>query len=461
MVSQNIAVIDIGKTNVKLALVDAKTLEEVCVITQPNTVLSGPLWPHFDVDSHWKFLRDGLKNFHATHGVSAISITTHGACCALLDGHGNLAAPILDYEHSGPDEFTDAYDKIRPPFSETGSPRLPMGLNLGAQLYWMFKTDPQLKARTTQIVTYPQFWGHLLTGVAATDVTSLGCHTDLWNPYKCVPSSLVSSLEIEDKIAPTLKPFDVLGPIRHELATELGLHSNTPVYCGIHDSNASLLPKLKANKPPFSVVSTGTWVIAMSIGGKSVTLDPAKDTLVNVNAFGEPVPSARFMGGREFDLLLAGQIVEPTDDDIFKTLTSGTMLLPAVVSENGPFQGRAHRWVGDEPKFGSGERAACVGFYLALATAYCLEQTGHLGNLHVEGPFSRNQTFLNMLSAAMDSPVLATESATGTSQGAALLTGIYQNPANDPPVRQFSGRKDFAAYAKLWRETVKGAQQGR
>ena len=30
--------------------------------------------------------------------------------------------------------------QVRPPFAETGTPRLPVGLNLGAQLFWQQKT---------------------------------------------------------------------------------------------------------------------------------------------------------------------------------------------------------------------------------------------------------------------------------------------------------------------------------
>lgn len=30
---------------------------------------------------------------------------------------------------------------------------------------------------------YPQYWALRLTGIAANEVTSLGCHTDLWNPW--------------------------------------------------------------------------------------------------------------------------------------------------------------------------------------------------------------------------------------------------------------------------------------
>ena len=155
MTKKYVAVIDIGKTNAKLTLVDLDDLSETAVVTRQNKVLPGPPWPHFDVDGHWEFLLRALRNFHAEHGIDAISITTHGACVALLNEMGNLAAPILDYEYTGPDDVADEYDMIRPPFSETGSPKLPMGLNVGAQLFWQFHKDAGLKDRVASIVTYP------------------------------------------------------------------------------------------------------------------------------------------------------------------------------------------------------------------------------------------------------------------------------------------------------------------
>ena len=83
-----------------------------------------------------------------------------------------------------------AYDAARPAFDETGSPRLPLGLNLGAQLYWQFQTFAQAKAASA-ILPYPQYWAFRLCGVAATEATSLGAHTDLWNPRLRDLSSLV------------------------------------------------------------------------------------------------------------------------------------------------------------------------------------------------------------------------------------------------------------------------------
>ncbi len=457
MTSRHIAVIDIGKTNAKLALVRQSDLSEVAVVKRPNTVLPGPPYPHFDVEGHWDFILNGLTQFQSEHGVDAITVTTHGAAGALIAKDGSLAAPILDYEHAIPDACAAAYDAVRPPFSVTGSPRLSMGLNLGAQFHWQFATNPDLKDRVTQVVTYPQFWAHRLTGVFATDVTSLGCHTDLWNPYEARFSSLVETLGIEDRIAPPRRPEDVLGLITAEIARRTGLPSATPVHCGIHDSNASLLPHLAAREPPFSVVSTGTWVIAMAVGGAPVTLDPARDTLINVNALGKAVPSARFMGGREHDLLLGGSPAEVNNEDMQHVLSRSSMLLPSVVPETGPFSGREARWLGGEPPLGSGQRSAAVGFYLALVTARCLELIGHEGPVIVEGPFAGNAAYLTMLGVASSSPVVPTESATGTSQGAALLasSGDFQ-PRQMPalPMPDEQVRDACSSYAREWNDLL-------
>ncbi|MCT8158702.1 FGGY-family carbohydrate kinase [Pseudoruegeria sp. SHC-113] len=448
----NVAVIDIGKTNAKLALVRRSDLAEIAVLKRPNTVLQGAPYPHFDVDGHWEFILAGLAAFQADHGVSAISITTHGACAALLAADGRLAAPILDYEHTVPDDLAKEYDAIRPNFAETGSPRLGMGLNIGAQLFWQFAQDQSLKSRVVQIVTYPQYWGHRLTGVAATDVTSLGCHTDLWAPREGGFSSLVARLGLEGKIAPPRKPSDVLGPILPAIAARTGLSPETPVLCGIHDSNASLLPHVLRQDAPFGVVSTGTWVIAMAMGGTQLPLDASRDMLINVNAFGDPVPSARFMGGREHDLALQGHRVAADDATIARVLNSGVMLLPALAPESGIFRGHTARWIGEEPAIGTPERTAAVGLYLALVTARCLQGIGQEGPVIVEGPFGRNRAFLQMLSALRPGPVFTSTGQTGTSEGAALLwgQGVPEQALEPAPTPAPEHEDAFRPYAKAW-----------
>lgn len=447
-----IAVIDIGKTNAKLVLVDGESLAEIAVVTRPNRPLPGPPWPHVDLDAHWDFFLTHLAAFHRQHGVDAISVTTHGAAAVLLNGRGQVAVPMLDYEHAGPDALRHRYDALRPDFDETGSPRLPAGLNLGAQLFWLLETHPDLAARLAHIVTYPQYWGWRLTGELASDVTSLGCHTDLWDPWNGRFSSLAERLGLAGKVAPARRSNDVLGTLRADIGVRTGLPVSTPVAVGIHDSNASLYPHVLGRRTPFAVVSTGTWVVAMAMGGAAPLLDPGRDVLVNVNALGQAVPSARFMGGREYEIIRAGSSARPGEADREAALADGVTLLPAVEPGSGPFHGREMSWV-RAPR-SEAQRLVALSWYLALMTRTCLQLVGARGPAIIEGPFARNSDFLDMLAALCPGGVETAESATGTSAGAALLC-VAGAPAPATRAHPAPGHAAaLRAYAAAWQAAV-------
>jgi sugar (pentulose or hexulose) kinase len=448
---RHVAVIDIGKTNAKVAVADMAGFAEVAVRTMPNAVLPGDPYPHYDIEALWAFILDALGALGREYPIDAITVTTHGATCALLDGQGALALPVLDYEHDGPDSLAAEYDAIRPPFAETGSPRLPLGLNLGAQLFWQARRFPDAFARAAAILMYPQYWAFRLTGVAANEITSLGCHTDLWNPAAAGYSSLVDRLGWRARFAPLRRASDRLGPILPEIAARTGLRPDTAVHCGIHDSNASLLPHLLARRPPFSVVSTGTWVVAMAIGGAAANLTPERDALINVSALGQPVPSARFMGGREHALLTQGLEGGPDADDIAVVLERGIRLLPSVQAGSGPFPNRKAEWRGGEGA-SPGQRLAAISFYLAMMTATCLELIGADGLTLTEGPFARNSLYIRMLAAATGRGVAAdTGSGIGTSMGAALLASQVSPPirGGESVITETDPR--WTAYARQWR----------
>ena len=144
----HVLVIDIGKTNAKLALVDTGALAEIEVLTQPNRVAPRPALSarrrRGALDLH---PRRRARRCTRRHRVDAVVVTTHGATAALLDADGGLALPVLDYEHDGPDEPRRRLRRgAAADFAETGSPRLPLGLNLGAQLFWQFRAFPEAAA---------------------------------------------------------------------------------------------------------------------------------------------------------------------------------------------------------------------------------------------------------------------------------------------------------------------------
>ncbi|KAF0114570.1 MAG: carbohydrate kinase FGGY [Rhodobacteraceae bacterium] len=451
---RRIAVLDIGKTNAKVLVVNLATGAEEVLARTPNAVQRDGIYPHHDIEALWQFAMSGLR-LAAARGVDAVSITTHGAASVLVDAKGGLALPMLDYEHDGPDAMAAEYEAVRPLFAETGSPRLPVGLNVGAQLFWLARTHPAEFAEARHVLMLAQYWSFRLSGVAASEATSLGCHTDLWNPWEGRFSSLVSRMGWEGVFPPVRKAADVLGPVLPEVAAATGLPMGTPVLCGIHDSNASLVPHLA--EAPCGVLSTGTWMIVMALGGRPVELDAARDVLVNVNALGQPVPTARFMGGREMDEIMGGRIVDPSSDDLRAVLERRIMAMPSLHPETGPFPGKRFGWVGGEPE--GGARMAAASFYAALMGAECLSLVGAEGPVIVEGAFGGNRAFLRMLATATGRVVRGTGQGAGTGLGAALLAGPLQ--AKGPGAVEVQPESDavWTGYVAAWRAAVRSWNQ--
>lgn len=449
---RHIAVIDIGKTNAKVVLIDSGTRQQVAVRSTPNVVRRDGVYPHADVEMLWAFILDSLRALGAAHGVDGISITTHGATAALMAGV-ELAMPVLDYEHDGPEQTAADYAAVRPDFAETLSPRLPNGLNLGAQIFWQAQTHAADFARVTAILTYPQYWAWRLTGAMASEVTSLGCHTDLWAPGRSDFSSMVMAQGWRG-LFPAVQPAaSVIGNLRPELTAMLGLAAAIPVTVGIHDSNASLLPHLGVHESPFTIISTGTWTIAMTVGGDTQHLDPARDSLANVDAFGRAVPTARFMGGREFDQLVP-EIKTPSAPDIARVIAQDIRVQPNFNPGVGPFPAAKGRWTRTPELLTPEERTAAVSLYLALVTAACLELCGLGREVIIEGPLARNALFAQALAGLTGVRVSTSGDATGTSLGASMLFGAGEahGPAGVAVVPlDVVGLED---YARRWRAAI-------
>jgi len=453
-IPRHVAVIDIGKTNAKVVLIDSVTGRQIAALGTPNAIRRDGRYPHADVDMLWQFMCGALKALHRDHGVDGISITTHGATGALLAGD-ELALPVLDYEFDGPETVGADYADVRPDFSESLSPRLPNGLNWGAQLYWQSRSFPDEFARVTAILPYPQYWAWRLTGVLASEVTSLGCHTDLWAPDRGDFSSMVADLGWRE-LFPGVRPAaSVIGTLQADVAADTELPATTPVTCGIHDSNASLVPHLGRHEVPFTIVSTGTWTILMTVGGDTGALDPARDSLANVDAHGRAVPTARFMGGREFDALVP-QIVEPDAADLAFVITNDVQALPSFAPGVGPFGGYTGRWTSDPDRLTPGQRTAAASLYLALVARACLDLCGPGRSITLEGPLARNRLFGQGLAYLTGVPVYASGDATGTSLGASLLFGGTLPDAGGSHALAPLQVDGLDAYISKWRERVSG-----
>jgi sugar (pentulose or hexulose) kinase len=448
--SETVAVLDVGKTNLKLALFDQGRL--LWEKSAPNRILPGPPYPHEDVEGAWAFFLNALRDAARTHEIALLVPTAHGAAGALL-GTCDLAAPVMDYEFSGVDEIEPDYAAIRPPFAESLSPKVPAGLNLGRQLAYQKWRCPDLFAQAKHFVPYPQYWAWRLTGVAASEVTSLGSHTDLWAPRQGHVSSLVEALGISNLLPPLRRAYDRLGPVGPEIAAATGLARETQVLCGIHDSNASLLPYLVSRPAPFTVLSTGTWVILMCVGLPLDRLDPRDDTLANVDALGRPTACGRFMGGREY-AAIAGRGGNPDPAAIGRVIASGALALPCFSGQGGPYASTKGVISGD---IQSHDRTALATLYCALVADLMLTRMGATsGDLIVEGSFASNLPFCQTLGALRpQQPLFAAEDSAGTARGAAMLAHwppAYPTAMPTPVTTALI--PGLGAYREAWQATI-------
>jgi sugar (pentulose or hexulose) kinase len=386
----------------------------------------------------------------------------HGAAAAILRD-GALAAPPMDYEQPHPPAERARYAAGRASFAETGSPALPDGLNLGAQLHWLEALRPDLLTGEAIIVPWPQYWAWRLCGVAASEVTSLGCHSDLWSPVSGGPSSLARQRGWAARLAPLRRAGEALGPVTAEWVERCGLPTDTRIHAGLHDSNAALLASRgfrELAEGDATVLSTGTWFVAMrSPDGPFdlAALPENRDCLVNVDVHGRPIPSARFMGGREAELLVGGQA--PIDDPVHQAalvaaapsvVARGTMVLPSFAPGLGPFPSHRGRWI-DQPTDEIHRRAA-VAVYLALVADASLDLIGARETLLVEGRFAQCELFVRALATLRpDARVLVAPAEADVSCGALRLLepGLT---APDPLKEAAPLPLDLAAYRQRWRQ---------
>jgi sugar (pentulose or hexulose) kinase len=447
-----VALIDIGKTNAKLSVVDPQSGSELRGSRRASAVIQGPLIRELDVEATSRWLLDALRDAPYRDRIRVIVPVAHGAAAVLLDANSQvLTAP--DYEDPRFEEVSAAYRAQRDAYKDTYSPDLPLGLNLGRQLFFLQETQPQLFSRVVHVLPYPQYWAWQLSGVMASEVTSLGCHSDLWLPRESTFSPLAQTRGWQSLFPARRLASDLLGPISPEVAAATGLDAECQVACGIHDSNASYLKFLIARDrdEPFTVVSSGTWTVVMANRADLSGLREDRDMLASVDAFGSPVATARFMGGREYEAI-AGTDSRPNLPALLNIIDRQVMALPPFAS-GGPFAGREGRLINAENLSGS-ERASMATLYVALMCDLLIEMLGADGDVLIDGPLATNPVFGSVLACLTGRSVWLSPGDGGNTRAACYLAGFHDAPAEPMTAAASLVLKSLPAYRDAWRGLV-------
>ncbi len=439
-----IAVFDIGKTNKKIVLFDEKysMVREDSVQFPEITDEDGDRCENITAVTEWvkRSIADLLKDQAIT--VKAINVSAYGASFVNIGEDSQPVTPLYNYLKNFPEKlkskFYSTYGGELKFSMETASPVLG-SLNSGMQLYRLKHEKPKVFKTIQYSLHLPQYISQVITSKKYSDITSIGCHTNLWNYYTESYHTWLYREGIDRKMAPMLKSDEVswCEPLQ------------VPVGGGLHDSSAALIPYLKTFREPFILVSTGTWCISLNPFNHTPLTEEElkKDCLCYLSFKGEPVKASRLFAGHDHELqtkrIAAHFNVSP---EFYKSIDFNVDKLrstaPGAVGEsttstqlvglgNSTFEKR------DLSQFSDTSEA----YYQLMSDIMALQKTSielvlrnsPVEKIFVDGGFSKNAVYMNMLARCFpQTEVYGAAIAQSTSLGAALAIHRHWNPMTVP-----------------------------
>ena len=438
-----IVIFDVGKTNKKLFLFDenykivfersARFLETFDEDGDPCENLESLRLSVFDS------LREVLKR--KEFEIKAINFSSYGASFVYIDEYGKPLAPLYNYLKPYPEalkkEFYAKYGGETAISAATASPILD-SLNSGMQLYRIKKERPDLFKQIKYALHLPQYLSYLVSGVEYSDLTSIGCHTQLWDFTKNDYHDWVMQEGIDSKLAPIAAASDVFPAEFPGNLYKVGI--------GLHDSSAALIPYLTSFHEPFVLISTGTWSITMN-PFNNTPLQPEdleRDCLCYLHYQGKPVKSSRIFAGYEHDQQVK-RISAFFKQGIskYKNMIYDARIIDELLEERksrkekAPKNNKISAFAARDLASFSSDTKAYHQFMLDLVVQQKASSSLVIGKevkrIFVDGGFSKNSIFMNLLARVFpDVEVFAASMAQATAIGTALSIHKHWNTKSMP-----------------------------
>ena len=271
-----------------------------------------------------------------------------------------------------------------------------------------------------------------------------GNHTYFWDYKAGGWSSVARRLEADRLFGEDLrKSWESLGAVKPEIAAQCGLPTDCQVALGIHDSNANYLPYLAKGYADFLLNSTGTWAVMMrpSDSPELSGEDVAQKIFFNQDALGQPVRTALMSIGMDYDAYRAfssepdlgdraalERVIEARDLFVIPGVLEGGEAFPGAKARV-VWKGQSHAFAelkkqGGAPFAALGQEypaALNLGLAIGSASKLATSRVGKGTAVLVEGGFSKNVLYCELLAALCPEQAVARTSMTeGTSLGAAI-----------------------------------------
>ncbi len=434
-----IAIIDVGKTNKKILLFN----EEYQIVFENSARFNEIVDEDGDSCENIQSLKTSVINSISTvlkdkkFELKAMNFSTYGASLVYTNKQGEPIAPLYNYLKPYPailqEQFNANYGSPTNFSLSTASPALG-SLNAGMQFYRIKHEKPTLFEQIHCALHLPQYLSSIFTKQFYSDITSIGCHTNLWNFQKNNYHEWVDKERLTNKLAPIVSTEHTVQVCIQKKNIVCGI--------GLHDSSAALIPYLVCFQEPFILLSTGTWCISLNPFNQSElsAKDLANDCLCFLSYQGSPVKASRLFAGHEHEQQVK-RIAAHFNQNIFHyrnidfdpSLINVLLAKKELHSQNLP------------TKFEDRNLAAYASDIEAyhqlildiidqqfIATSLVIEPS-KTKRIFVDGGFSKNNVFMNLLAFRFPNlEIYAASMAQATALGAAIAIHNHWNKKSLP-----------------------------
>jgi sugar (pentulose or hexulose) kinase len=430
-------IFDIGKTNKKLLLFD----EQYKIVYEESTQLKETEdedgFPCEDVFTLTDWIKKSFFRVQSDERfeIKAVNFSAYGASFVYLDEELNVIPPLYNYLKPYPPalqkKFYQDYGGESYFSKVTASPVLG-NLNSGMQLYRLKYERPEKFMQIKYALHLPQYLSFVLCSSVHSEITSIGCHTNLWNFQQNTYHEWVNKEGVADKLPPLHSGNEIAGYVNKSI----------PAGTGLHDSSAALIPYLSTFHEPFVLISTGTWCISLNPFNHTLLTDDELhlDCLCYLSYEGKPVKASRIFAGHEHEeqvKRLAGYFNKPAD--YYTSVVPDSALLKKQISAgaqfiqagDGPVKSVfAERKLADFKNYEEAYHQLIADIISLQLRSTKLVLTGAaVKRVFVDGGFSKNAIYMHMLAEVFPGmEVYAASVPQASALGAALVFHQHWNP---------------------------------
>lgn len=446
-----IALFDIGKTNKKLFLIDEQyriVLEKTKQFAE-TTDEDGEPCEDLAQLTDWVLSVFKAVSADETFHIQAVNFSAYGASFVHLDTEGMPVAPLYNYLKPLSEVLKRQFYEENggeAAFSRLSASPVLGNLNSGMQIYRLKYEKPEVFKRIHYSLHLPQYLSFLLTNKVYSDITSIGCHTNLWNFDKNKYADWVGEEGVLEKLPPIF-PSDAAIEIPN---TKNQTPNTLKIGVGLHDSSAALIPYLSSFQEPFVLISTGTWCISMNPFNNAPLTDfeLENDCLCYMTYQGKPVKAARLFAGFDHEEQVK-RIAQhfSAASDFFKTIEFDPKIIEILRGRNQRIErGFIAATVRTASVFGQRDLADLETIEVAYhqlildimaqqiaSTRLALGENTPVRRIFVDGGFSKNPIYMNLLASQFpDMEIFAASVAQATAIGAALAIHQHWNTQTVP-----------------------------